>query len=648
MNKRRRIIRNAPESKTKPLQELFNKEDSMFIPIYQRDYSWDNKPSLTLFDDLHRFYEKQKKDKKNNQIYFLGNILLFKNHNENRTEIVDGQQRLITMYILFNAIKIKLEEINISINKNINSEIKVSNIQDNFSLTNDQMDNLTIAKLKTIETLDEIKNISTFIFSNSHQHDAFTLLSTHTHKEVTHKKNKSNFLNNFNKLYYRLNEKFAKKNSSYSKGISALKLSIEAIEICEFYKIIYKSIYLNIIELTSEKDAWRVFVDINSTGLELKESDIIKSVWTKKYAEQDLMSFSTLWDDLKYSINQSAKNDEGLLTEKNVNRLDAFLRYYVIILKKSAVSSKQMTEELTSVNLEINTIDTYMEDFNKLKHIYIILFHYKLSWFRNPKWLKSRMDYITNLSAIKNLEIKDINNYNENISDLTDKYKLINPENFIKENIKLMVYILKLINLEQANCYFFQIFKTMQTYEFSTKTKDEKDIFIQNSFRIIKYSIAKFFIEKTSASEMRDKYSTIFNYIKGDYIYKLNTTQPIDEHVTNTMKNTKEYIKMSFIIDEKIFFTSLKYKIKAFKSLSYLISFVNDLISSKTNFNNLSETSVCETISTIFEKNKNTKDDNLFLKLEEWKKESDNPFINIENKDIYKLQIKTFINWLNE
>ncbi len=64
------------------------------IPIYQRLYAWEEAEIKQLLEDLHRQFEKD-----SNSSYYLGNLVLYKNENE-RYDVIDGQQRLTTLFLI--------------------------------------------------------------------------------------------------------------------------------------------------------------------------------------------------------------------------------------------------------------------------------------------------------------------------------------------------------------------------------------------------------------------------------------------------------------------------------------------------------------------------------------------------------------------
>lgn len=82
----------------KYVHELFNKEVPhwFFIPKYQREYTWGYNEWAVLYDDLME----------NDEGYFIGSIIYI-NTNEAmnpRFEVIDGQQRLTTLFLLLTAL----------------------------------------------------------------------------------------------------------------------------------------------------------------------------------------------------------------------------------------------------------------------------------------------------------------------------------------------------------------------------------------------------------------------------------------------------------------------------------------------------------------------------------------------------------------
>lgn len=82
-----------------PLMKIFSSDFAYFIPSYQRPYAWTEEEAGILFDDLYDFYKTVVDDN-----YFLGSIVLIKEEDKPRSDVIDGQQRLTTLTILLAAL----------------------------------------------------------------------------------------------------------------------------------------------------------------------------------------------------------------------------------------------------------------------------------------------------------------------------------------------------------------------------------------------------------------------------------------------------------------------------------------------------------------------------------------------------------------
>ena len=82
------------------------KDMPFVIPEYQRPYAWSTDEVETLFNDIWDFADT-KGSKNGSEFYFLGSIVSFENANGEQ-EIIDGQQRITSLFLLLRAIYAKL------------------------------------------------------------------------------------------------------------------------------------------------------------------------------------------------------------------------------------------------------------------------------------------------------------------------------------------------------------------------------------------------------------------------------------------------------------------------------------------------------------------------------------------------------------
>lgn len=89
----------------KTIKDLFqDKRADFLIPDYQRPYAWGENECQTLWDDIFTFAipDDGSTEFDSNSEYFLGPIVTFKN-DEDKMEVIDGQQRLTTLMLLLRA-----------------------------------------------------------------------------------------------------------------------------------------------------------------------------------------------------------------------------------------------------------------------------------------------------------------------------------------------------------------------------------------------------------------------------------------------------------------------------------------------------------------------------------------------------------------
>ena len=73
---------------------IFDTDSHYVIPRYQRAYAWEDKEIIQLIDDINDIESKETN-------YYIGSLVVSQvKGNENTYEVVDGQQRLTTLYLL--------------------------------------------------------------------------------------------------------------------------------------------------------------------------------------------------------------------------------------------------------------------------------------------------------------------------------------------------------------------------------------------------------------------------------------------------------------------------------------------------------------------------------------------------------------------
>ncbi|MFC5194777.1 DUF262 domain-containing protein [Bizionia hallyeonensis] len=92
-------------------EQIFDENDKYNIPIYQRNYAWEESQISQLIQDIYDVYP-------DNNNYYLGSLIVY--NRENIYETIDGQQRLTTLNILACILKHEAKEVNFFENVNVN------------------------------------------------------------------------------------------------------------------------------------------------------------------------------------------------------------------------------------------------------------------------------------------------------------------------------------------------------------------------------------------------------------------------------------------------------------------------------------------------------------------------------------------------
>ena len=122
--------------KMRTVKDLLNNNYNFVIPSYQRGYRWRGKNGevQALLEDIKEFIENKKVDEK----YCL-NPIAVKKVSDTEYNLVDGQQRLTTIYLILKYLNKELNLKNEDNNFNINYDTKeknkdfLKNVNDNTS-----------------------------------------------------------------------------------------------------------------------------------------------------------------------------------------------------------------------------------------------------------------------------------------------------------------------------------------------------------------------------------------------------------------------------------------------------------------------------------------------------------------------------------
>lgn len=219
---------------------IFDEDCKYIIPRYQRAYAWEDKEIIQLIDDIKDIDDKASS-------YYIGSLVVAKSDDKNEYEVVDGQQRLTTLFLLLNYLEIYKDK----------------------SKDNNKQQNLSFAfRDKSNNTLKNIQNIISKIKPK---------------EEDVNEKNRNFDEDNLEQSIYNgikiINDKFTNEKIKKDQFISQLR-----------------KVVLFRIEVPDHTDLNRYFETMNTRGEQLAQVDILKATLMSDLNTKYHEIFAKIWD----------------------------------------------------------------------------------------------------------------------------------------------------------------------------------------------------------------------------------------------------------------------------------------------------------------------------------------------------------------
>ena len=308
------------------------------IPVYQRNYDWTTDECNQLVNDILSI------EKEDRGTHFIGSIVFIHEGTYSTSEvkqlvIIDGQQRLTTINIFYVALYRFAKENNLS---------KDSEMLYNMFLVNQYVENES-SKLKLKQTDTNSLAFKAIMNSTENQFHSY-----------------SNVIENYNFFRDIINE------DNFQTLINGLK------------RLIFVEISLE----RGKDDPQRIFESLNSTGLELTQSDLIRNfiLMDLEPKEQNKV-FENIWNPIEENARDLSKQN-SLVSD--------FIRDYITLKTKKIPNKNKVYIEFKKLYAQKSE-----DDFNQeLENIKQLSFHYKK--LINPNTisdhkLKKEIEYISRL-----------------------------------------------------------------------------------------------------------------------------------------------------------------------------------------------------------------------------------------------------------
>lgn len=327
------MISLTAEQKT--IEGIFGAPNETYvIPMYQRPYSWG-------FDQLYELYKDLMGAFNDDEPYFLGNIILARSKdfsNDGKSSVVDGQQRIITIWTLIKMLSIFLPDIN-----SIQSALYV--------VPWSGKEKLPKIDSKIFENSDDVAIEAVFAYDLEKLEKRYNAVVN----GGVISENKCETKVEYALLYF------------YQQFVV---LQDESFKLADFAQFLMKRVtMLPIVQSAdgqedAENKALTIFETINNRGMDLEDADIFKArLYDSAYTKEQREEFIAMWVDFKTEC------DELKLS------VDDIFRYYSHIIRgrERITSNEKRLREFFSnepfsplKNLNYKEV---LEDLNKILSI---------------------------------------------------------------------------------------------------------------------------------------------------------------------------------------------------------------------------------------------------------------------------------------
>jgi len=312
------------------------------IPIYQRNYNWTIKECKRLYDDI---FETGKNE--NIDSYFIGSIVYIAGNIstiDREFYIIDGQQRLTTLTLLFLAIYHVLKQDELT-------KDEASRIYDQYIINFYSKKEI---KLKLIQSVDN-GNLEILDKISKDKVDELTTYSN------------ASMLKNY--LFFKENLE---------------KLSKEEIE--KFLEGINKLIYIDVCLEKGRDNPQRIFESLNSTGLDLSQGDLIKNhILINLERDEQNKIYKDIWIPIE-------NNCEIVENESIVSYVSDFIRDYLTLKTKEIPNKNKVFEKFKEFYNK--NFDEKLEELKKYSKAYAAIIKPNMEY---DKDIRKELEYLSSL-----------------------------------------------------------------------------------------------------------------------------------------------------------------------------------------------------------------------------------------------------------
>ena len=380
-------------------QFLLNARTKPFIiPDYQRPYSWTSDQINTLFKDIWEFTCNEGGTDKEGT-YFLGSIVFYENKNGEQ-EIIDGQQRITSIFLLLRAIYTKLSK-----PKEKTEEAK------NF------INKIEPLIWKTNKLTGRVEYSSILLNSKVISETENEVLKKILETGEVNERLEDNYSKNYNQILELIEEK-----------------SVEnALMIYQFIYALLNQVIILPITADSQETALTIFSTLNDRGLPLSDADIFKAkIYNHLQSKEEKKEFIEKWKELE-------ENTQNI--SENIQKLFYYYMFYLRALENDRNTTTPGLRKYYSTNkFERLLKNNVLDELKKILNIWEIIVN-STQFIENESWSENK-DILKALNILTSYP-NEFWKYPVIVYYLVHKDKKDFEEKFLKFLRKLYIELLK-------------------------------------------------------------------------------------------------------------------------------------------------------------------------------------------------------------
>ncbi len=333
---------------TKSIEGVLNDNPKLRIPIFQRDYSWKKDNWKELWEDINIGFQSSNK-------HYLGSIVLVDDKCSGYKDIVDGQQRLTTISIIYLAIVSNFFEL---VSKDIDKDANLKRANDIKGLICET----NLYNMSSINRLQLNEN-------NNNIYSEYLVKDALPDESIKLSESNKQLVECFKYFKRAIRKVCTETDKSYPSSTLLL----------DYYTYICKNLIIIEIIASDYHNAYVIFETLNDRGLDLTVTDLLKNYLFSKVHFSKHTKIKKYWGDIINNVD-----------EKNTTK---FIRHYWNSFNKKITEKDLFRVIKENVNTEATVLE-FVKKLNEMSYVYSAISDPKNKLWKGDKELTRYLEEI--------------------------------------------------------------------------------------------------------------------------------------------------------------------------------------------------------------------------------------------------------------